>query len=76
MKTKIVTVNVVRYYSKFATIEIEVPAGLVGDDLVEFISDDDDLNDEYEDAIKNAYYEKDDTKFEWVDPLDNNGGSF
>lgn len=75
MKTKIVRVDVVRYYSKFATVEIEVPADLVGEDLVEFLTEDDEVNDNYENAIANAYYEADDTKYEWADPTDNNGGT-
>ena len=74
MKTKIVTVSIAKYFVKYATVEIEVPVDLVGGDLVDFLTEDDDLNEQYGNAIDNARFELDDIKYEWADPTDQNGG--
>jgi hypothetical protein len=74
MKTKIVTVNIAKYYIKYATVELEVPVDLVGDALVEFLTEDDDVNERYENYIDNARLHGDESHYEWADPTDNNGG--
>ena len=74
MKTKIITVNVARYYSKMASIDVEVPIDLVGDKLIDFLTNDDDLNDDYENAVYDDQLDEDDTTYEYYDYNEQIGG--
>jgi hypothetical protein len=75
MSKKIVTVEVTRYYSKTSTVRIEVDATLVGDALVDYLTNDEEVDNMYENAIGDASLVGDDTSYEWQDPTDNNGGT-
>ena len=75
MCKKIVTVEVTRYYSKTGTVEIEVDTTLVGEELVDYLTNDEEVNDLFENAIGDASLVGEDTTYEWQDPTDNNGGT-
>lgn len=75
MSKKIVTVEVTRYYSKTGTVEIEVDTTLVGDELVDYLTNDEDVDDLLENAIADASLVGENTTYEWQDPTDNNGGT-
>jgi hypothetical protein len=75
MEKRIVTVEVTRYYSKSNTVQIEVESSLVGEDLIEFLTENEELNDLYEDAISETSLVGDDTVYEFQDPTNNFGGT-
>jgi len=75
MSKKIVTVEVTRYYSKTGTVEIEVDTTLVGDELVDYLTNDDEVDEMLENAIGDASLVGEDTTYEWQDPTDSNGGT-
>ena len=75
MSKKIVTVQITRYYSKTSTVEIEVDTTLVGDELVDYLTNDEDVDDLLENAIADASLVGENTTYEWQDPTDNNGGT-
>jgi len=75
MSKKIVTVEVTRYYSKTSTVEIEVDTTLVGDELVDYLTNDEDVDDLLENAIADASLVGENTTYEWQDPTDSNGGT-
>lgn len=75
MSKKIVTVEVTRYYSKTSTVEIEVDTTLVGDELVDYLTNDEEVNDLLENAIFDASLVGEDTTYEWQDTTDSNGGT-
>jgi len=74
MSKRTVTVTIERHYSKTATIEVEVDDNLTGEALQEFLSNDDAINDELEDALGSASLIGDDTIYEYSDPTNNDGG--
>lgn len=71
---RIVTVTIERHYSKTATIEVEVDDDLIDEALQEFLSGDDVINDELEEALGSASLDGDDTIYEYSDPTNNDGG--
>ena len=75
MSKKIVTVEVTRYYSKTSTVEIEVDDTLVGEELVDYLTNDEDVDDMFENAIGDASLVGENTTYEWQDPTDSNGGT-
>ena len=74
MAKRIVTVEVTRYYSKTTTVEVEVDDDLVGEDLVDYLTNDEKLDDRFEDAIYNASLNGEDTTYEYSDPTNQTGG--
>ena len=75
MSKKIVTVEVTRYYSKTSTVEIEVDDTLVGEELVDYLTNDEEVNDMFENAIGDASLVGENTTYEWQDSTDSNGGT-
>ena len=75
MSKKIVTVEVTRYYSKTGTVEIEVDTTLVGDELVDYLTNDEDIDNMFENAIGDTSLVGENTTYEWQDPTDSNGGT-
>ena len=75
MSKKIVSVQVTRYYSKTSTVDIEVDTALVGEELVNYLTHDEEVDDMYENALGDASLVGDDTSYEWQDPTDKNGGT-
>ena len=69
-----VTVTIERHYSKTATIEIEVDDALVDEDLQEYLTNDELINDQLENALSEASLQGDDTVYEYSDPTNNDGG--
>ena len=72
---KIVTIEVTRYYSKTNTVEIEVDNDLVFDDLVNYLSADEELDNRFEIALAEAQLVGEDTTYEWQDPTNQTGGT-
>ena len=75
MSKRIVTVEVTRYYSKTASVEKFVDNDLVDEALVEFLTNDDDLNEDMENAIFSATLVGENTTYEWQDPTNQTGGT-
>jgi hypothetical protein len=69
-----VTVTIERHYSKTATIEVEVDDDLVDEDLQEYLTNDEVINDQLENALSEASLQGDDTIYEYSDPTNNDGG--
>jgi hypothetical protein len=75
MSKRIVTVEITRYYSKTGTVSIEVDADMVGDELVDYLTNDDEVDEMLEEALYSASLNGDDTTYEWQDPTNNIGGT-
>ena len=74
MSKRIVTITATRYYSKQTTIEIEVENTMVDEDLHEYLTNDEIINDQLENGLGEASLQGDDTKYEFQDPTNNYGG--
>jgi hypothetical protein len=74
MGKRIVTVEVTRYYSKTAMVEVAVDDELVDDALVDFLTNDEDLDNEFENALFDASLVGEDTTYEYSDITNNIGG--
>jgi hypothetical protein len=74
MGKRIVSVTIERHYSKQATIEVEVDDDLVGEDLQEFLTHDEKIDDLLENALAEDSLSADDTIYEYQDPTNNDGG--
>ena len=75
MSKRIVTVEVTRYYSKTSSVDIFVDNDLVDEALIEFLTNDEDLNEDLENAIFSATLIGDDTTYEFQDTVNNFGGT-
>lgn len=69
-----VTVTATRYYSKTTTIEVEVDDAMVDEDLHEYLTNDELINDQLENGLGEASLQGDETKYEWQDPTNQTGG--
>lgn len=74
MAKRTVTVTATRYYSKQTTIEIEVDDDLTGEELKAFLTEDEDIDNQLENGLGEASLCGDDTKYEYQDPTNNDGG--
>lgn len=74
LPNRTVTVTIERHYSKTATIEVEVSDALVDEDLHEYLTNDELINDQLENALYEATLQGDDTIYEYQDPTNNDGG--
>ena len=74
MGKRIVSVTIERHYSKQATIEVEVDDELVGEDLQEFLTHDEKIDDLLENALAQDSLSADDTIYEYSDPTNGDGG--
>ncbi len=74
MATRIVSVTIERHYSKQATIEVEVDENLVGEELQEYLTNDEQVDELLEDALFESTLFGDDTIYEYQDPTNNDGG--
>ena len=74
MGKRIVSVTIERHYSKQATIEVEVDDDLVDEDLQEFLTHDEKINDLLENALAEDRLSADDTIYEYQDHTNNDGG--
>ena len=74
MSKKKVTLTTTRYYSKQTSMEIEVDENLKGDALVNFLTNDIELDNQIEEGLGNATLNGDDTKYEYHDEKESIGG--
>lgn len=74
MGTKIVSVTIERTYSKQSTIEVEVDENLNDDELRDFLTESEEIDNLLENALGDASLVGDDTTYEYQDPTNNDGG--
>ena len=74
MGTRKVSVTIERHYSKQATIEIEVDENLVGEELQEYLTNDEQVDELLENALFESSLVGDDTIYEYQDPTNGDGG--
>jgi len=73
-ETRKVSVTLTRYYSKQATIEVDVPVGIKDDELIEFLTENKELDLEIEEKLFQDSLSADDDSYEFQDPTNNFGG--
>lgn len=74
-KTRKVTVTATRYYSKQTTIEVDVPVEIKDDELVDFLTENEDLDNQIEEGLAQASLSGDDDTFEYYDEENEIGGT-
>ncbi len=74
MATRKVSVTIERHYSKQATIEVEVDENLVGEELQEYLTNDEQVDELLENALFESTLFGDDTIYEYQDPTNGDGG--
>jgi ribosome assembly protein YihI (activator of Der GTPase) len=74
MGKRIVSVTIERHYTKQATIEVEVDDSIVGEELLEFLTHDEKIDDLLENALAEDSLSADDTIYEYQDPTNGDGG--
>lgn len=75
MAKRIVTVEVTRYYSKTNLVSIEIDDSMVDDDLVNYLTTDEELDSLFEDGLGDASLVGENTTYEWQDPTNQTGGT-
>jgi len=74
METRKVTVTATRYYSKQTTVEIDVPVEIQDDELIDFLTENEELTNQIEDGLFEDSLSADDDSIEYQDPTNNFGG--
>ena len=74
MGTRTVSVTIERTYSKQATIEVEVDENLVGEELQEYLTNNEEIDNLLENALAEDSLSADDTIYEYQDPTNGDGG--
>jgi hypothetical protein len=74
MGKRIVSVTIERHYTKQATIEVEVDDSIVGEELQEYLTLDEQVDELLEDALFESTLFGDDTIYEYQDPTNGDGG--
>lgn len=74
LPNRTVTVTATRYYSKQTTIEVEVDDAMVDEDLHEYLTNDEIIDNQIEEGLGEASLVGDETKYEYSDPTNNDGG--
>jgi hypothetical protein len=72
--TRKVTVTATRYYSKQTTIEVDVPVEITGDELIDFLTENEALDNEIEEGLFEDSLSADDDSYEFQDPTNDFGG--
>jgi hypothetical protein len=72
--TRKVTVTATRYYSKQTTIEVDVPVEITGDELINFLTENEELDNEIEEGLFEDSLSADDDSYEFQDPTNDFGG--
>lgn len=75
MSKRIVTVEVTRYYSKTSTVEIEVEDDMVDEKLTDYLTNDTEVDNKFENALGDASLVGENTTYEWQDPTNKTGGT-
>jgi len=73
-ETRKVTVTATRYYSKQATVEVDVPVEIQDDELINFLTENEELTEEIEQNLFEDSLSADDDSYEFQDPTNNFGG--
>jgi hypothetical protein len=73
-KTRKVTVTATRYYSKQTTVEIDVPVDIQDDDLINFLTVNEELDLKIDEGLFQDSLSADDDTIEFQDPTNNFGG--
>jgi hypothetical protein len=73
-KTRKVTVTATRYYSKQTTVEVDVPVDIKDDELIDFLTDNEDLDVKIAEGLAQDSLSADDDKYEFQDPENDFGG--
>jgi len=73
-ETRKVTVTATRYYSKQTTIEVDVPVEITDDELIDFLTENEALDNEIEEGLFQDSLSADDDSYEFQDPTNNFGG--
>lgn len=74
METRKVSVTARRYYSKQTTVEIDVPVNIKDDELIDFLTENDELDNQIEEGLLQNSFIIDDDTYEFQDPTNNFGG--
>ncbi len=74
METRKVSVTATRYYSKQTTVEIDVPVDIQDDDLIDFLTENKELDEKIEEGLFADSLSADDDTFEFQDPTNDFGG--
>lgn len=72
--TRKVIVTATRYYSKQTTIEVDVPVEIQDEELINFLTINEDLDEKIEDGLFQDSLSADDDTYEFQDPTNNFGG--
>jgi len=73
-ETRKVTVTATRYYSKQTTVEVDVPVEIQDDELIDFLTESEELTEEIEEGLFQDSLSADDDSYEFQDPTNNFGG--
>jgi hypothetical protein len=74
METRKVSVTATRYYSKQTTIEVDVPVNIQDDELIDFLTLNEELDNKIEEGLFQDSLSADDDSYEFQDPTNNFGG--
>lgn len=74
METRKVTVTATRYYSKQTTVEIDVPVDIQDEDLIDFLTESEELDEKIEEGLFADSLSADDDTTEFQDPTNDFGG--
>jgi hypothetical protein len=74
METRKVSVTATRYYSKQTTIEVDVPVEIQDDELIDFLTHNEELDNQIEEGLFQDSLSADDDSYEFQDPTNNFGG--
>ena len=73
-ETRKVTVTATRYYSKQTTVEVDVPLYIQDNELVDFLTESEELTNQIEEGLSQDSLEVDDESYEFQDPTNYFGG--
>jgi hypothetical protein len=72
--TRKVIVTATRYYSKQTTVEVDVPVEIQDNELINFLTINEDLDEKIEEGLFQDSLSADDDTYEFQDPTNNFGG--
>jgi hypothetical protein len=75
METRKVTVTATRYYSKQTTVEIDVPVDIQDEDLINFLTESEELDEKIEEGLFADSLSADDDTIEFQDSTNDFGGN-
>lgn len=74
VETRKVTVTATRYYSKQTTVEVDVPVEIRDDELIDFLTENKELDLKIDEGLFKDSLSADDDSIEFQDPTNNFGG--